>query len=744
VIITHEAVDHVEMSGVQSTGEFRIRNSAKAFSILSSGLYSNKIRAIVRELSCNAVDSHTAAGKADTPFELHLPNVLEPWFSVRDYGTGLTHDQVTNIYTTYFESTKTASNEFIGALGLGSKSPFSYTDNFTVTAVKDGIKGIYSAFINEQGVPSIVLMSTEHNATDPNGVEVKFSVAEHDFREFREEAEDVFIYFKLRPTVTGCAEFEVTELEYESRDIVPGVHHVNGYGNECTAVMGNIAYPVNMYNMREKMDSHLLELMSNNLEIHFEIGELDFSASREELSYVPQTIKAFERKMQALNDQLSSVLAAEADAITDKWERLIFLQKKARHGMWGKMVQKYVKDTGFELLTDTGWGVQTVDFTITPEKLAKKYNLSMLAFSKNTYNNSCTDKRPSTQRKAGSKPGVNEYETILKITPSVNANFVFNDTKTGALQRAKYHVRTSPDFALKPENRHEYYYSSDHEVYVFSVVDKSKPAKFAKFMEFLLNPPKQLKASELLQRDRTVVAKDAKSTASVTILKMIERNRSYSETTYVWDNAGSAADVEAKHPGDIHYYLPLSGYTVLNKDGTPSELDVKSLYRYMRESALAVLKHAVYGVRKTDIEFIKTQPNWVNLEDRLTEVMANVKVTDCEHALGDLVDKRKMCKYNKGISSLVTNPDSPYLKITQQFMNVSDSYRNVGGSERAIRRLAKDWAPALPIDQLFEELAVDCKKLYERYPLFSSLHDYNYDKASVAEYINLIDQTKGV
>jgi hypothetical protein len=83
--VKNEAV----LSNVGEIGEFRIRNSAKAFSILSSGLYANKVRAIIRELSCNAIDSHTAAGKADTPFDVHLPNSLEPWFAIRDYGTGL-------------------------------------------------------------------------------------------------------------------------------------------------------------------------------------------------------------------------------------------------------------------------------------------------------------------------------------------------------------------------------------------------------------------------------------------------------------------------------------------------------------------------------------------------------------------------------------------------------------------------------------------------------------------------------
>ena len=152
MILSNAPQNEAVMSNVGEIGEFRIRNSAKAFSILSSGLYANKVRAVIRELSCNAVDSHVAAGRADTPFDVHLPNALEPHFSIRDYGTGLSHDQVTQIYTTYFESTKTNSNAFIGALGLGSKSPFSYTDNFTVTAIQNGKQGTTGIRIGAGGI----------------------------------------------------------------------------------------------------------------------------------------------------------------------------------------------------------------------------------------------------------------------------------------------------------------------------------------------------------------------------------------------------------------------------------------------------------------------------------------------------------------------------------------------------------------------------------------------------------------
>jgi len=130
----------IERDGLGSDGAFGIVFNAKMAKILSDGLYSDKIQSIIRELSCNAVDSHVEAGKGDEPIEVHLPTVFEPVFYVRDFGVGLDHEQVIKIYTVYGASTKTNSNEFIGQLGLGSKSPFSYVDAFDVTARKEGVK----------------------------------------------------------------------------------------------------------------------------------------------------------------------------------------------------------------------------------------------------------------------------------------------------------------------------------------------------------------------------------------------------------------------------------------------------------------------------------------------------------------------------------------------------------------------------------------------------------------------------
>ena len=104
----------VETSGLESQSSFTIKASPKAFAILSSGLYSDKIKAIIRELACNALDSHKAA-KQDKPFDIHLPGSWSSEFKIRDYGTGLSKESILKLYTTYFESTKQDSNDYIGA-----------------------------------------------------------------------------------------------------------------------------------------------------------------------------------------------------------------------------------------------------------------------------------------------------------------------------------------------------------------------------------------------------------------------------------------------------------------------------------------------------------------------------------------------------------------------------------------------------------------------------------------------------
>ena len=719
MIINAAPQNEAIMSNVGEIGEFRIRNSAKAFNILSSGLYANKIRAIVRELSCNAVDSHAAAGKKDTPFDVHLPNSLEPWFSIRDYGTGLSADQVTNIYTTYFESTKTASNEFIGALGLGSKSPFSYTDNFTVTAIKDGVKGIYTAFINEQGVPSIAKMMDEHT-TEPAGVEVRFAVEErYDFDKFRQEARFVYEYFKLRPVVSGYADFKFKEPEYKEKDIIPGVHYSGeGHSRNSYAIMGNIKYPIDVPNA-DKALGGLQGLLSCGLVMEFKIGELDFQASREGLSYIPQTIDAIKNKLVALNAQLAIHIAQEADKITNLWERASYLAKRHDDHLFTQAVVKYVTDTKFKLYTPqhNRWNAMKT-FKFDAKDLAALYNIVIRAFGKNSSYAVCSTIKPT--HAYNNVNGATVYHDEWEIRVSDDVYFVINDTKVGATERAKHHWKNSKF------NTHQ------SNVYVIEAADKTKPVRTTPFFAELSSPPedKILKASSLLEKERA-----GGMGQNVTIMRLEEgpRNSWRDRGQMVWRDGGKASAFDAKQ---TYYYLPLSGYKNL---GVVE--DIKQLEVNLRKSG--IYTNHIYGVRKGDIEAIKSQKNWVNLDEHVKGKLAKLGQADVMGLVKQSIDWKELYQYNA--TTDITNTSSPYLVLFNTFKDVKESDQSLRQSLEWLCRQYKvatstNVDPATLIDKYNKEV----EAIKKRYPLIKNLSKYGTEGKDLAEYINLIDQTKGV
>ena len=109
---------------------FSIKQDAHIFKVLRSKIYSDKILAVIREYSCNAVDAHVEAETPDKPIKITLPNAMNPHFIVRDFGKGMTDEDIFDIYATYGESTKRNTNSQIGQLGLGCKSGFAYSNSF--------------------------------------------------------------------------------------------------------------------------------------------------------------------------------------------------------------------------------------------------------------------------------------------------------------------------------------------------------------------------------------------------------------------------------------------------------------------------------------------------------------------------------------------------------------------------------------------------------------------------------------
>src|SRR5215468_2696367 len=148
--LTNELKPSALTGGQMKTINFRIsmkpEDQLMVANILSDSLYTDKIAAILREYGCNAVDANIEAGKPDLPIEVTLPNRLEANLRIRDFGLGMTFEQVDETFCNLGASTKRNSNSVIGMLGIGGKSGFAYGDMFNVTSWHGGTKTVYSCY----------------------------------------------------------------------------------------------------------------------------------------------------------------------------------------------------------------------------------------------------------------------------------------------------------------------------------------------------------------------------------------------------------------------------------------------------------------------------------------------------------------------------------------------------------------------------------------------------------------------
>lgn len=310
------------------TKAFSIQQNAKMFEILSSGMYSNKIQSIIRELCCNAYDAHVAAGKPEVPFEVKLPKSFSPTFSVKDYGIGLSHDDVMQLYCTYGESAKDHSNDFIGGFGLGSKSPFSYTDTFSVVSRFKGTKSFYSAVISEEGYPEIHLMGSEETEEE-NGLEVSFPVETKDNPAFLKEAQRVMLGFDVKPTCKGVV---WNELEYTQVSDLGYKTYKSGDIQGPYVKLGQVLYPIDtsiIPRLSSYRDSILLEVP---------IGSVAVTTSRESLDYSKKfsTVEVIEKTLDTMEENFYKEVQRVVDKEPSKYLGLVKAASVPKPSFLGK------------------------------------------------------------------------------------------------------------------------------------------------------------------------------------------------------------------------------------------------------------------------------------------------------------------------------------------------------------------------------------------------------------------------
>lgn len=282
---------------------FSITASPKVFKILSSDLYTNKIRAVVRELITNMIDAHALNGNPEK-FIIQVPGRLDPRFVCRDFGPGMSDfdiqgdDNSPGLYNSYFSSSKAESNDFIGGFGLGSKSPFSYTDTFSITSYHKGeIRG-YVAYMDGDGPQIKPTFVKEMGPDDKTGIEIVVPVEEKDFRNFAYEVSYIMRPFKDLAIINGLDH----EIDYfPDFDDYYGVNPERYWPDRggLYAIYGGIVYPIDGV----IRDRNWLSIRNEVNYIKFPMGSLDIAPSREALSLDDRTRKNIIERVKELSEK---------------------------------------------------------------------------------------------------------------------------------------------------------------------------------------------------------------------------------------------------------------------------------------------------------------------------------------------------------------------------------------------------------------------------------------------------------
>lgn len=638
---TVEMKRELERSEIFVEKTFQIKANHKAFKILSDGLYSDKIKAIIRELSCNAYDAHVDAGTQDIPFDIFLPTHFDPTFYIRDYGTGLSKKDVENVYTTYFESTKTETNDVIGCLGLGSKSPFSYVQMFTITSFFNGMQFVYSAFLNESGTPSIVLIN-ESETEEKNGLKVQFAVKKEDFSEFKYKTEEVFRYFNSIPNFIGCTP-HIKKREYAVKNGVWGLS--SDRTGKAIAVMGNVAYPVSLDRIDFSKEEEAI-LQRFPVDLFFKIGDLEVSASREGLSYDKRTTEAIRNRVQEIINHEKERIEKDLEKQKCYWDAIVWLsdQKTTNKIVDLLFYNSKLKYKDRELISYIE--INNDEYM----KIDSEYSLSCIS-----YVNKYRRKTYSYEKSLG------KITIASRVHVTSNCVLFVNDCKNR-------HVLRVQQYLIKNKGISTAY-----------LLKTNNASLIKKFMEDLgITEIKNLSDIEPVS-----LKKEKDTSISGNFVKMKWVTYDYKESSQYWEEIPEGEDFDIEKGG---FYVPVNRWKTVHNGIEDFPRDSLFVMNELYKKICPNNIHNVYGIKKVKVSIVEGRDNWINWIDFVQEIIRQYALTDKVHK------KLEVLCGNSGINYGHIGRMFNAIKCLYEINNINDSKKVIGSEwmEKCSCNLFKD------------------------------------------------------
>lgn len=284
-----------------------------------TNLYKDPELAVIREYYTNGVDAHIASGNT-APVLVTLPSWDSPNYTVQDFGVGMSEWDIKNVYSQYGASTKRNSNKQVGAFGLGCKSAFTITNQFTVVSVKDGER-VTTLFTKHTSGSYEANVISKVATTDANGTTVKIPVPSRKLNEFVSKAER-FFSFSSDGIVLVDGKAPESALESSERIVDPAdptreVFLRPKKEGDSFVIMGNIPYELSRTEIETSMRRIGQPITAGFVRmpkyLPVPIGSVDLTPSREGLQFTEKTNAVVDALMEFILKDLKGIAQESID-----------------------------------------------------------------------------------------------------------------------------------------------------------------------------------------------------------------------------------------------------------------------------------------------------------------------------------------------------------------------------------------------------------------------------------------------
>lgn len=323
---------------------------------LRDKIYSDKILAVVREYSCNALDEHKKHSiKKPVEIGIRKENDVDVFF-VRDFAKGLSEDSIRNVFGMYFRSTKSGTNDQIGGFGIGSKAGHSYTDTFYVKSYYGGKCTLYACALGggDSGIPVGHILKVSETSSSETGLEISLEIKKHETRNFALHCCD-FVIHCFQPinwnyfgeVISPSTPFHSVEKNGFKFNFfhkpAADIQHITSFKSKCLEevriAMGDVTYMSGAFHTIFPVSRNSGSLKTGcQMVVEIPIGKMTLPISRENF----EGTKGNDQVIESLKQTVLDLMDEDVSSIPlVNIEQLI--KERDDHLLNGKMFQVYKK-----------------------------------------------------------------------------------------------------------------------------------------------------------------------------------------------------------------------------------------------------------------------------------------------------------------------------------------------------------------------------------------------------------------